>query len=181
MLCNFVGWVVWAYLLYYFALFAVGRSPWSQWGLYLFPGSPRARTKNRKERGEPGRIYHVRNIIGRENLITCGRTNELTHASWLCTYQLYAHHITSWGKGGEKVGICPTLPVIYPTPGTHFMWQIPTNAPHRMWGHWWGLLKIISHNTKSIIIQQNSNSQINFGMKTIQIIKWRDIKEITSK
>ena len=25
-----------------------------------------------KERGEPGRIYHVRNVMGRENLITCG-------------------------------------------------------------------------------------------------------------
>ena len=25
----------------------------------------RARTKNRKERGEPGKIYHVRNVIGR--------------------------------------------------------------------------------------------------------------------
>ena len=45
-----------------------------------FPGSPRARTKNRKEWGEPGKIYHVRNVIGRENLITCGRTNELAHA-----------------------------------------------------------------------------------------------------
>ena len=47
-----------------------------------FPGSPRARTKNRKERGEPGKIYHVRNVIGRENLITCGRTNELAHTVW---------------------------------------------------------------------------------------------------
>ena len=46
----------------------------------LFPGSPHARTKNRKERGEPGKIYHVRNVIGRENLITCGRTNEFAHA-----------------------------------------------------------------------------------------------------
>ena len=51
-------------------------------GLASFPGSPRARTKNRKERGEPGKIYHVRNVIGRENLITCGRTNELAHAVW---------------------------------------------------------------------------------------------------
>ena len=47
-----------------------------------FPGSSRARTKNRKERGEPGKIYHVRNVIGRENLITCGVTNELAHAVW---------------------------------------------------------------------------------------------------
>ena len=50
--------------------------------LASFPGSPRARTKNRKERGEPGKIYHVRNVIGRENLITCGWTNELAHAVW---------------------------------------------------------------------------------------------------
>ena len=41
--------------------------------------SPRANEKS-KERGEPGRIYHVRNVIGREDLITCGRTNELAHA-----------------------------------------------------------------------------------------------------
>ena len=41
--------------------------------------SPRANEKS-KERGEPGRIYHVTNVIGRENLITCGRTNELAHA-----------------------------------------------------------------------------------------------------
>ena len=47
-----------------------------------FPGSPHVRTKNREERGEPGKIYHVRNVIGRENLITCGRTNELAHAVW---------------------------------------------------------------------------------------------------
>ena len=41
--------------------------------------SPLANVKS-KERGEPGRIYHVRNVIGREDLITCGRTNELAHA-----------------------------------------------------------------------------------------------------
>ena len=38
------------------------------------------RTKNQKERGEPGKIYHVRNVIGRENLITCGRTKEFAKA-----------------------------------------------------------------------------------------------------
>ena len=38
--------------------------------------------KNQKERGEPGKIYHMRNVIGRENLITSGQTNELTHALW---------------------------------------------------------------------------------------------------
>ena len=53
--------------------------------LALFPDSPRARTKNQKERREPGKIYHMRNVIGKENLITCGRTNELTHAVWTDT------------------------------------------------------------------------------------------------
>ena len=46
----------------------------------LFPGSPHVRTKNGKEREESGKIYHVRNVIGRKNLITFGRTNELAHA-----------------------------------------------------------------------------------------------------
>ena len=32
------------------------------------------------QRGEPGKIYDMRNVIGRENLITIGRTNEFTHA-----------------------------------------------------------------------------------------------------
>ena len=53
-----------------------------------FPGSPRTPTKNRKERGEPGKIYHMRNIVSRENLITCGWTNELAHAAWT-----YSHSI----------------------------------------------------------------------------------------
>ena len=51
-------------------------------GVASFPGSPRANEKS-KERGEPGRIYHVKNVIGRENLITSGQTNELAHALWL--------------------------------------------------------------------------------------------------
>ena len=48
--------------------------------LASFPGTPRVRTKNQKERGEPGKIYHVRNVIGRENLITYGQTNKFAHA-----------------------------------------------------------------------------------------------------
>ena len=56
------------------------NSPTLYWSVASFPGSPCARTKNGKERGQPGKIYHVRNVIGRENLITCGRTNELAHA-----------------------------------------------------------------------------------------------------
>ena len=34
---------------------------------------------NEKSKGK-GKIYHVRNVIGRENLITCGRTTEFAHA-----------------------------------------------------------------------------------------------------
>ena len=45
-----------------------------------FPGSPRVRMKNERERESLVKIYHVRNVIGRENLITCGRMNELSHA-----------------------------------------------------------------------------------------------------
>ena len=37
----------------------------------LFPHSPRMQTKNQKERGEPGKIYQTRNVIGGEKLITC--------------------------------------------------------------------------------------------------------------
>ena len=50
-----------------------------KWALASFPGSPHTRTKNGKERGEPGKIDHVSNIIGRENLIRCGGTNKLAH------------------------------------------------------------------------------------------------------
>ena len=52
------------------------------WQIYsLVPRlSLSARTKNGKERGESGKIYHMKNVIGRENLITCGRTNKLAHA-----------------------------------------------------------------------------------------------------
>ena len=36
--------------------------------------SPRANEKSKKiKRGEPGRIYHVSNVIGREDLIARGR------------------------------------------------------------------------------------------------------------
>ena len=43
-------------------------------------------TKYWKERGEPGKIFPVRNIIDRENLITCGRMNKVAHTLWTeCT------------------------------------------------------------------------------------------------
>ena len=48
----------------------------------LVPRLSPCANENRKERGEPGKIYHMRNVIGRENLITCGQTNELAHAVW---------------------------------------------------------------------------------------------------
>ena len=46
----------------------------------LIPGSLRTWAKNWKERGEPGGIYHVINVTGRENFITCGQMNGLVHA-----------------------------------------------------------------------------------------------------
>ena len=36
--------------------------------------------ENSKERGDPGKIYHVRNTAGRETLITCGQATEFAHA-----------------------------------------------------------------------------------------------------
>ena len=50
--------------------------------LASFPGSLHKRTKNQKGRGKPDKVYTVRNVIGRENLITSGWMNELTHALW---------------------------------------------------------------------------------------------------
>ena len=38
--------------------------------------SPHANEKP-KERGEPSKIYHVRNAMGRDTLIRCGRANAL--------------------------------------------------------------------------------------------------------
>ena len=46
---------------------------------YLVPVFPCAQTKNLKKREEPGKIYHMRNVTGRENLITRQWTNELAH------------------------------------------------------------------------------------------------------
>ena len=69
----------------------INRSPSSRLALTAYTGTslvPRLspRTKNQKERGEPGKIYHVRNVIGRENLITCGRTNESVAHALLTEY-----------------------------------------------------------------------------------------------
>ena len=55
----------------------------SKWLLHcsivvMFPCSLHTQSKNRKEWGEPGKIYHLRNVTGRENLITCGRINSPT-------------------------------------------------------------------------------------------------------
>ena len=35
-----------------------------------------------KKSEKSGKIYHVRNVIGRENFITCGRVNVLAYALW---------------------------------------------------------------------------------------------------
>ena len=47
----------------------------------------------RKEKEEPGKVYQVRNVIDRENWITCGWTNKPTHGLLanilVCLQQLY--------------------------------------------------------------------------------------------
>ena len=49
-----------------------------------FPGPPHAQTKNRKERGDPGKIYYVRNVIGRE--LNYMWANEWTHPPCMDRY-----------------------------------------------------------------------------------------------
>ena len=49
-----------------------------------------------KERGEPGKIYHVRNVTGREYLITSGPTNKLAHALSLLYLQFYSFSCASF-------------------------------------------------------------------------------------
>ena len=59
--------------------------------LALFWSSPHMQMKNQEGKGEPGQIYHVRNVIGIENLITCGRLHKYTHIH-TCMYT----HIPHW-------------------------------------------------------------------------------------
>ena len=81
--------------------------------LALFPGSPG--TKNRKERGEPGKHKKCH----RENLSTCGRTNELPHTLFhrLCLFSYESFTADrmglegttftgSWEKYGEHTQTC---------------------------------------------------------------------------
>ena len=65
-----------------------------------FPGSPRARTKNRKERGEPGKIYHMRNVTGREDLIARGQIKP-QHSVRPLVMQ-----VSSWEDGAFCYTIC---------------------------------------------------------------------------
>jgi len=55
---------------------------------------PRA-NERMKVKGGPGKIYHLRNVTGRENLITCGWTNELTHTWYTCSV-MKALWLTEW-------------------------------------------------------------------------------------
>ena len=50
--------------------------------MQIFSFIPRLSPCANEKSKERGRIYHARNVIGRENLITCGRMNELAHAVW---------------------------------------------------------------------------------------------------
>jgi len=63
-----------------------------------FSGSPRARTKSGKERGEPGKIYRVRNVIGRENLHVGERTNTPT-LYWQYSLLVQSRNLYGWQNG----------------------------------------------------------------------------------
>ena len=64
-------------------------------------------TKNRKERGEPGKIYHVRNVIGRESLITCGQMNKLAHTSLTARLDYACSVVKAMLRGSaESYGEC---------------------------------------------------------------------------
>ena len=86
--------------------------------------------------GKPGKIYHVRNVTGRENLITCGQTNKLAHTLLTISWKSfmadngsrwhYAYYQAVWQamvSVHRHVPYCPKqapIPVQAPTP--HF-WQ----------------------------------------------------------
>ena len=67
--------------------------------LALFPGSPG--TKNRKERREPGKHKKCH----RENLSTCGRTNELPHTLFhrLCLFSYESFTADRMGLEGTTL------------------------------------------------------------------------------
>ena len=91
-----------------------------------FPGSPHMWTKNLKERGK---MYHMRNFNGRENLITCGQTNELPTLCWqnilAQSWKLYGwqdgtrqHYNTSSGSTASYGELTQTCTVHYANMGT---------------------------------------------------------------
>ena len=96
-----------------------------------FPSSPHTRTKNRKERGEPGKIYHVRNVIGRENLITSGQMNELAHALWTEYTCSFAKAYCKLQKAGRGLRMrpatqlyCNICPPLHPQPTLHCVFTL---------------------------------------------------------
>ena len=62
-----------------------------------FPGSPYVWMEILKERGELSKIHHVTTITCRENLITCGQTNELATYCWQTTI-----HVQLWKLCGRQ-------------------------------------------------------------------------------
>ena len=67
-----------------------------------FPGPTQLSiTCSAEKQGGPGKIYQVRNVIGRENLITCGQTKELSHASFYMANRMgldgtILHYLAVW-------------------------------------------------------------------------------------
>ena len=57
-----------------------GKIPGSTKMLALLPGFPHAQMKIERKGESLVKTYHVRNVIGRENLIACMQRNELAQA-----------------------------------------------------------------------------------------------------
>ena len=71
-----------------------------------------------KKKWKSGKIYHVRNVIGRENFITCGRVNVLVYALWT----EYNRSVVLTLEQQNVNSQCTTLPS-----NTAWCWQVYTD------------------------------------------------------
>ena len=88
--------------------------------------------QNPKERGEPGKIYHVRNIIGRENLITCGQTNE--PATLYMAYRMELDGTMLHYLAVQKTMVSVHRPILSKMTITYLLtWQTDHCSPQGEW------------------------------------------------
>ena len=76
--------------------------------LASFPGSLHTWAKNWKERGEPGKINHMRNIIAKENWLDVGKQMNLLTLYWQYNTCSVARKLYGWQNGTRQHYI--TLP-----------------------------------------------------------------------